>query len=160
MPFLILLSEILLVYYFIQFFGFLNFIFFYILSSAMGILVFKYVGAKTMHVFQTGQVTSANRSMISRGLLFLSGLLLIIPSMGTKVFGLILLLPPARWLISNVFTGFLLKRVFGSKSFVHQFGNGGFKFYYQSRNSNETPQAPHNIIDAEYRKIEDPKLLK
>lgn len=169
MPFILLFAEVMLVYFFIQAFGFLNLFLFYVLSTATGILIVKYVGTKSLRELQSGQVTSANRSLISGGLLFLSGLMLIVPSMWAKSFGILLFIPPMRWIFSTVFAGFLLKRVFSAKSFIHQFDRGGFKFYYQQGNQNPFENQNHeinedvsqDIIDAEFRKIEDdPKLLK
>lgn len=168
MPFLILFAEIMLVYYFVQAFGFLNFIFFYAVSTFLGIIVVRIVGSKSLREFQTGQMATPNRSLISQGLFFVSGLMLIIPSMGTKAVGAVLLIPPVRWLAAIAFNGFLMKRVFNQNSFVHQFGNGGFRFYYQSsgqqnpfqnQTSNEA-DASRDVIDAQYRKIEDKKLIE
>ncbi len=169
MPFLALVAEMTLIYLFIQAYGFLNLFLFYIASTGLGILIVTRVGSKALKEIQTGQVTNANRSLISRGLLFVSGLLLIVPSMWTKVFGIVLLFPPTRWIASVLFTGFLLKRVFSSDSMLHQFSNRGFSFHFQSQgrppffdpeDSNHGPSDP-NVIDAEFRKIEDdPKLLK
>lgn len=167
MPFLVLFAEILLVYYFVHAFGFLNFLFAYVLTTFLGIVIVRGVGSQSLREFQTGQVSGNNRSLISRGLLFLSGLMLIVPSMGTKIFGALLVIPPVRWIVVSVFSGFLLKRVFNTNSFVHQFGSGGFHFYYQSRgrgpfqnqNSSDIP-ASQDVIDAEYRKIDDTKLIK
>lgn len=177
MPLLLIVAEITLVYLFIQAFGFLNFFLFYAVSMALGIFVVKQVGAKSLRDFQTGQVSSANRALISRGLLFLAGLLMIVPSLWAKSIGLLLLVPPVRWLAAMIFTGFLLKRVFGSGSMIHQFNNGtgGFNFYYKSTGPNPFQDNPfqnqqrrsefddgtHDVIDANFRKIEDdPKLLK
>lgn len=167
MPILILFAEIILVYYFVQFFGFLNFLLFYAVTMFIGIIIVRAVGFKSLREFQTGTVSASNRSMISRGLLFVSGLLLIVPSMGTKICGAVLFFPPVRWLVAVGFTNFLLKRVFNANSFVHQFGSGNFRFYYQGsqsrgpfQNQNTTTEQSGDVIDAEFRKIDDPKLLK
>ena len=169
MPFIILVAEITLIYLFIQAYGFLNLFLFYIGSMGLGIIIVTRIGSKAVKEIQSGQVTSANRSLMSRGLLFVSGLLLIVPSMWTKVFGLVLVFPPTRWIASVLFTGFLLKRVFNAESMIHQFSNRGFSFHFQSQgqppfyNQDETHQTPNDpdVIDAEFKKIEvDPKLLK
>ncbi|MBL7556666.1 MAG: FxsA family protein [Bdellovibrionaceae bacterium] len=167
MPLIILIAEAMLVYYFIQAFGFFNFLIFYVVSTFLGILLVRLVGSKSLRDFQTGQVAGNNRSMISRGLLFLSGLLLIVPSMATKAVGALLIIPPVRWLAAIAFSNFLVKRVFNANSFVHQFGNGGFRFYYQQtgnpfQNRNGEPERSEysdNVIDAQFRKVEDTKLL-
>lgn len=166
MPLLILIAEAMLVYYFVQAFGFFNFLIFYMVSTAFGILLVRAVGSKSLKEFQSGQVTSSNRSMMSRGLLFLSGLLLIVPSIATKIMGAILVVPPVRWLVAMAFSNFLMKRVFNANSFVHQFGNGGFHFYYQQKGSpfensqdRQEPDYSGNVIDAQFRKVDDIKLL-
>lgn len=137
-------------------------------TTFLGILVLRIVGSKSLKQFQGGPVQQPNTSMVSQGLLFLSGLLILVPSMSTKFFGLLLIIPPIRWLVSYGFTGFLLKRVFNSNSFIHQFGNnGGFRFYYsgaqnpfQGTQQNQQTQYDDNVIDAEFRKIDDTKLIK
>ena len=167
MPLIILIAEAMLVYYFIQAYGFFNFVVFYLVSTCVGILLVRAVGSKSLRDFQLGQVTGDNRSMLSRGLLFLSGLFLIVPSMGTKAVGALLVIPPIRWLVAIAFSNFLVKRVFNANSFVHQFGNGGFRFYYQQngnpfQNMNreqDRPEYSDNVIDAQFRKVEDAKLL-
>lgn len=166
MPVLILIAEAMLVYYFILAYGFFNFLLFYAVSTVCGILIVKAVGSKSLREFQTGQASTSNRSLISRGLLFLSGLFLIVPSMATKVAGVILIIPPVRWLMAVGFSSFLMKRVFNTNSFVHQFGSNGFKFYYsQGRNPFQNPQPPpenqysDNVIDAQFRRVEDARLL-
>ncbi|OYZ23007.1 MAG: hypothetical protein B7Y39_06495 [Bdellovibrio sp. 28-41-41] len=166
MPVLILIAEAMLVYYFILAYGFFNFLLFYAVSTVFGILIVRAIGSKSLREFQNGRASASNRSLISRGLLFLSGLLLIVPSMATKVAGVILIIPPVRWLMAIGFASFLMKRVFNTNSFVHQFGNNGFKFYYsQGGNPFQNPQAPpenqysDNVIDAQFRKVDDTKLL-
>lgn len=166
MPILVLIIEALLVYNFVVAYGFLNFILFYAVSTFLGIIVVRAVGSKSLREFQTGQASASNRSLISRGLLFVSGLLLIIPSMAIKLAGAILIIPPVRWLMAMGFSSFLMKRVFNTNSFVHQFGNGGFKFYYaQGGNPFQTNQPRQendysdNVIDAQFRKMDDIKLL-
>jgi UPF0716 family protein affecting phage T7 exclusion len=167
-PLLILFAEILLIYYFVVGFGFLNFILFYMATSVLGILIVRFVGSKTLRDFQTGQSAMPNKSVISRGLLFLSGLMLIVPSMGTKIFGALLIIPPVRWIGAAVFSNFLVKRVFNANSFVHQFGNGGFKFYYQgpqqnpfqNQNIHDDSAESGDVIDANFRKIDETKLIK
>lgn len=166
MPLLLVILEVFLVVMFVRFFGFLNLFLFYVLSMCLGILMVKQLGSKFLRQFQAGQSTNANPSIISKGLLFLSGLLLIVPSIGSKLVGTVMILPPVRWAMAAVFKGFIVKRVFGANSIIHQFNKGGFNFYYQSRgpnpfqnqNINEDPS--QDIIDAEFKKIEDPKLLK
>lgn len=165
MPFLILIAEVVLVYNFILSFGFFNFLVFYVVSTMFGIFLIRIVGSQFLREFQAGRVAASNRSMISKGLLFLTGLLLIVPSMATKIVGAVLFFPPVRWLVAIVFANFLMKRVFSANSFVHQFGNGNFRFYYQSGNpfqGNQTRSGNEyqdNVIDAHFRKIEDTKLL-
>jgi UPF0716 family protein affecting phage T7 exclusion len=171
MPLLLVIAEILLIYYFFQAFGFLNLFFFYAFTMVVGIMVLRLVGSQSLRQFQTGQVHQGNTSLVSQGLLFLSGLMMLVPSMITKIFGILFVLPPVRWLVALIFTGFLLKRVFNAGSFIHQFGNGsgGFKFYssgasgnpFQNSSQEQNPQYDDNVIDANFRKIEDdPKLLK
>jgi len=166
MPLIILVAEIMLVYYFIQAYGFFNFLFFYLVSTVFGIFIVRAVGSKSLRDFQTGQVTGSNRTMISRGLLFLSGLFLIVPSMATKALGTLLVVPPIRWLVALGFSNFLVKRVFNANSFVHQFGNGGFRFYYQQTgnpfqkaDTQSGEEYSDNVIDAQFRKVDDTKLL-
>lgn len=166
MPILILIAEVLLVYNFVVAYGFLNFILFYAVSTMFGVLIVRAVGSKSLREFQTGHASASNSALISRGLLFLSGLLLIVPSMATKIAGVVLIIPPVRWLMAIAFSNFLMKRVFSANSFVHQFGNNGFKFYYsQGGNPFQTAQRQQeneysdNVIDAQFRKVEDTKLL-
>jgi hypothetical protein len=166
MPILILFAEAMLVYYFVLAYGFFNFLLFYAVSTVLGILIVRAIGSKSLREFQNGQASESNRSLISRGLLFLSGLLLIVPSMLTKIAGGILIVPPVRWSVAAGFSSFLMKRVFNTNSFVHQFGNNGFKFYYsQGGNPFQNPQPPpenqysDNVIDAQFRKVDDTKLL-
>lgn len=167
MPLIILIAEVILVYQFILVYGFFNFLVFYFVSTALGVLIVRAVGSKSLKDFQTGMVSGNNRSMISRGLLFLSGLFLIVPSMTSKITGALLVIPPVRWLAAIAFSNFLVKRVFSANSFVHQFGNGGFRFYYQqtgnpfqNAQTDTRSEASDNVIDAQFRKVEDNKLLK
>ena len=166
MPLIVLIAEAILVYQFILAYGFFNFLVFYFISTMLGILIVRFVGSKSLRDFQTGMVNGNNRSMISRGLLFVSGLLLIIPSMAAKIMGGLLVIPPVRWLAAIAFSNFLMKRVFNANSFVHQFGNGGFRFYYQqsgnpfqNAQTHTQPEYSDNVIDAQFRKVEDTKLL-
>lgn len=168
MPLILLILEIALVVTFVQNFGFLNFFLFYALSTVLGIVVVSRLGAQTLREFQNGQASVSNYLGLSKALLFVSGLLLIVPSMWTKAFGVILLAPPIRWLVSAAFKTFLLNRIFSPNSFIHQFGKRGFAFYYQSNanpfnnqpNENLNDEAP-DVIDAKFRKIDDPpKQLK
>lgn len=170
MPLLLVIVEMTLIYYFFQAFGFLNLFLFYVVTMFVGMFVLKVVGSKSLRQFQTAQVQPGNTSMVSQGLLFLSGLMMLVPSMATKIFGILFLIPPVRWLAALVFTGFLLKKVFNANSFIHQFGSntGGFKFYYSGSNGNpfqntqqsQPTQFDDNVIDAEYRKIDDTKLIE
>lgn len=168
MPLLLLIAEVMLIYYFVQAFGLLDMIFFYIVTSFLGILILRIAGSKSIRQFQTGQITPGNNAMLSQGLLFLSGLLTLVPSMATKILGIFLLIPPVRWLVAFAFTSFLMKRIFNSSSFIHQFGNsGGFRFYYNGKSNpfqdpdfnSETP-ADDNVIDAKFRKVDETKLIK
>ena len=172
MPILLLVAEIAMIYYFIQKFGVLNFFLLYAISTVLGFMIVNWVGTQSLKDFRSGQVTGANKSLISKGLLFISGLLLVVPSMGTKTIGLLFLIPPVRWLFALIFTNFLLKRVFGASSFIHQFNKPGFSFYYQSSRTNpfESQRNQNSevglndedtkVIDVKFRKVDDTKLIE
>lgn len=169
MPLLLVIAEIVFIYYFIQFFGFFELILFYVVTTFVGILILRSVGSNTLRQFQTGQVVQGNSSLISKGLLFLSGVLMLVPSMVSKFFGILLVIPPVRWIVAIGFAGFLMKKVFSANSFVHQFGTHGFRFYYsgggspfQQPNSNRNPdfQNDENVIEADFKKIDDTKQLR
>jgi UPF0716 protein FxsA len=125
--------------------GFLPLLAFLILSGFVGMSIMRTQSSVMMAQFQqqlnTGKLPP--NQMLKGPLIFVGGLLLMIPGLITKTIGLLLILPGTRFLASLVFRKLLAQQI--SKGRVHVFSSGG-GFAWGSRPSAERDVSPQ-IID-------------
>lgn len=144
-PFPFVIAEIFIFFAAVQEWGFWNTFGIYFLPCILGYFIVTIMGQVTLLTLQTtvmkGQLPAAR--LMNSGALFLSGILFLIPSFFSRVFGIILLLPGLRHLAVWRFKKYLAKKIAsGVKGF--QFGNGGagFKDVYREREVQEA-----NVLD-------------
>ena len=134
-------------------YGFLNLIFFLIIKGLIGKLIMRWA---TMVGGLGQQQTQKVLTVVSTGL---AGFLISLPVLITRSVGVLLLLPPTRWLLTKFFKNLFAKlsqspnfKVFTNTSFGQNFGGFGQSPDY-SRERDVSPQ----IIDVRPIRIEDKK---
>ncbi len=97
-----------------------------LVTGLLGILVLRYQGFKALNSMQADLAKGAlpTDALLDSVLLFGVGVLLILPGLITDALGLLLLLPPTRWLIRYLFrskiTGMFQSGQFSSFTFTTQ----------------------------------------
>lgn len=166
MPLLIVIIEIFIFVGLIDYFGFINTVLIYLIPTMIGFIIFNNFNRSLMFDIQSNQ--NPSKELIKKGLSFVAAILLILPSFISKVFGVFLILPFVRTLIAWGFQGLLLKKVFSRANSFTNFGGiggNGFKFYYQKFDPNEfrshqEQELESDVLEAQYKKIEDVNLLE
>lgn len=142
-------------------YGFLNLIFFLIIKGLIGKLIMR---RATMLGAGGQQQTQKVLSAVSTGL---AGFLISLPVLITSAIGVLLLLPPTRWLLTKFFKNLFAKlsqspnfKVFTNMSFGQNFGQSVVQDFTGFRKSpdftNERDVSPQ-IIDVRPIRIEDKK---
>lgn len=162
-PFPLVVAEIVIFILSIQHFGFLNTVGLYILPSLFGFLIISMVGRMAIVTLQStvmkGQLPAGR--ILNSAAIFISGLLFLVPSFFTRVFGLILFLPGLRHLAVGLFKNKMAKKMasgasgfsFGGGSFGFGTGSSGFR-YYEFRNNNTG-----NEESSEEREVSEANVL-
>ena len=129
-PFPFFIAEILIFWFAADKWGFFNTLGIYLLPCLLGFLIVSMVGRMAMMTMQTtvmrGQLPG--NKILHSGAVFLSGILFLIPSFFTRVFGLVLLLPGLRHLAIWRFKLFMAKKMASGSARVFNFGGGPFGF--------------------------------
>jgi UPF0716 family protein affecting phage T7 exclusion len=142
-------------------FGFLNLVFFLIIKGMTGKLIMR---RATMIGGGGQQQTQKVISAVSTGL---AGFLISLPVLITSLVGILLLLPPTRWLLTRMFKNIFAKlaqssnfKVFTNTSFGQNFGQNAGQHFGGFRQgpdfTNERDVSPQ-IIDVRPIRIEDKK---
>jgi Protein affecting phage T7 exclusion by the F plasmid len=136
-PFPFILAEIVIFFTAVNHWGFWETMGNYFLPSILGVLIVSTVGRMAMMNLQ-GSVAKGQmpaNKLLQSGAIFISGLLLIVPSFFTRVFGVLLLLPGTRHFLVWRFKKYAAQkmsqgsaRAFNFGGFGN-FGNAGFKYY-------------------------------
>lgn len=139
-PFPFLIAEFVIFIFAVQEWGFFRTLGYYLLPCLMGIFILSTVGRIAVMSMQAtvmkGQLPAAK--MLHSSAIFLSGLLFLIPSFFTRIFGLILFLPGLRHLAVWRFKIFLAKQMArgaakfkfaGGGPFGFGAGSAGFRYY-------------------------------
>lgn len=166
-PFPLLIAEVFIFMMAIKHWGFLNTLGVYIFPSLLGIIIVSTVGRMAVMTLQSslmrGQLP-ANKILHS-GAVFLSGLLLLVPSFFTRLVAVILLLPGLRHLVIWRFKALMAKKVAqGSAKAFSGFGFGrggansssGFR-YYEFRNDGSGFQ--EEFHEQREREVKDAEVL-
>ncbi|GEM_PF-1213011 len=166
-PFPLLIAEIFIFVMAIKHWGFLNTLGAYLLPSFLGLIIVSTVGRMAMMTMQStlmrGQLP-ANKILHS-GAIFLSGLLLLIPSFSTRLIAVILLLPGLRHMAIWRFKAFMAKKIAqGSSKAFSGFGfskggansSSGFR-YYEFRSDGSGFQ--EEFREQQEREVKDAEVL-
>lgn len=152
-PFPFVVAEMVIFILSIKHLGFLNTVGIYILPSFFGFLIVTTVGRMAIMTLQgsvmKGQLPAGR--ILNSAAIFISGLLFLIPSFFTRIFGLILFLPGLRHLAVWRFKNHMAKKMangasgfsFGSGPFGFGAGSSGFK-YYEYKNGNADYEQPND----------------
>lgn len=168
-PFPILIIEAIIFFLSIKHLGFLNTLGLYILPSFLGLLIVTTVGRMAIVTLQStvmrGQLPAGR--ILNSAAIFISGLLFIIPSFISRVFGLILFFPGLRHFAVWWFKKSMAKKIakgtttgFSFSGGPFGFGGSGFK-YYEFRNdqsgfdyqSQEREVSETNVLDVTPLKV-------
>lgn len=133
LPFPFILAEIVIFFIAVNEWGFFNTLGLYLLPCLLGFAIMSLIGRMAFMNLQSAVVKGrlpANKILHS-GAIFLSGILFLIPSFFTRIFGLCLLLPGLRHLAVWKFKLFMVEQIKkGSASFgARGFGSQGFRYY-------------------------------
>lgn len=153
-PFPFIVAEIIIFILSIQHLGFLNTLGLYLLPCLLGFFIVTTVGRLALMTLQStvmkGQLPASK--ILHSGAIFLSGLLFLIPSFFTRVFGLILFLPGLRHLAIWRFKLYMAKQIAKGSArfnFGGPFGfgagtsGGGFRYYEYRNDGSVYEEGPH-----------------
>lgn len=129
-PFPFVIAELVIFILAVKEWGFLNTLGLYLLPCLLGFLIVTTVGRMAIMTLQStvmqGQLPAGK--ILHSGAIFLSGLLFLVPSFFTRVFGVILLLPGLRHLAVWRFKLFMAKKMSQGSARAFNFGAGPFGF--------------------------------
>lgn len=130
LPLPILVAEAVAFFMILQRVGFLNTLAVYLLPCLLGFLIVTTVGRVALMNMQStmsrGQLPAGK--ILHSGAIFLSGLLFLVPSVSTRIFGLVLLLPGLRHLALWRFKISMAKKMASGASQGFGFSRGPFGF--------------------------------
>ena len=128
LPLPLLVAEAVAFFMILQRVGFLNTLAVYLLPCFLGFLIVTTVGRVALMNMQSsmtrGQMPAGK--MLHSGAIFLSGLLFLVPSISTRIFGLVLLLPGLRHLALWRFKIYMAKKMASGASQGFGFSRGPF----------------------------------
>ncbi len=144
----------------VQNFGFLMTFGGYALSSAVGLLICV-LSFRTLATLPRQGLTSIV-GLMDRSVFLVSGILLALPFLTTKLLGLLLWVPGLRWLVLSTFKGFQRRRAglagwSAKQEAFRQEGarqSGPFVFSYQFRSS-ESPHSEFSSRESEGSALRD-----
>lgn len=166
MPFLIsflwLLTEIWLFTQLVPLWGFGLTLLAYFGPSLLGFFMLSFQSRSALLQLQKNlsQGREPGRELLSMAAIFLGVLALLPPFLGPRVFAVILLFPPTRWLLLAIFRTWVVQRL--SRGAVHVFqtrwggaGMGaGFGFPAQP------PEREAGVVDVEAKRLEGPAVAE
>ncbi len=126
LPFVV--AEFIIFFMLVKQWGFLNTLGIYLLPCLLGALIVLTVGRVALLTLQA-TVTRGKlptNQLLHSGAIFIAGLLFLVPSVFTRVFGLILFLPGLRHIVLWRFKLNMAKKMASGGARVFNFGNSGF----------------------------------
>ena len=129
-PFPFFIAEIVIFWFAVDKWGFLNTLGIYLLPCLLGFIIVSSIGRVAMMTMQStvmrGQLPG--NKILHSGAIFLSGILFMVPSFFARVVAIILLLPGLRHLAIWRFKIFMAKKMASGSARVFNFGSGPFGF--------------------------------
>lgn len=157
-PFPLLIAEMVLFFFAVKSWGFLNTLGLYLLPCFLGLLIVSTMGRLAVVSLQSSLMRGelpASR-LLHSGAIFLSGLLFLVPSFFTRVIGVVLFLPGLRHLAVWRFKHFVAKKAAkGMNGF--SFGQGPFGFRYYSYTGGMNNRGP--MDDMQERDVREANVL-
>lgn len=133
-PFPFVIAEVLIFVVAVRHFGFWMTVGYYLLPCLLGFFIVSTVGRYALMTLQASVSKGklpANQILHS-GAIFISGLLFLVPSFFTRIFGLILFLPGSRHFLVWRFKLKAAEKMAKGSARIFNFGNfggGGFRYY-------------------------------
>jgi UPF0716 protein FxsA len=173
LPFPLMIAEFVIFFLAVKQWGFFNTLGLYLLPCLLGFFIVTTIGRVALLTLQStvtkGQVPGTK--MLHSGAIFLSGLLFLVPSFCTRVFGLVLLLPGLRHLAIWRFKLYLAKQMAkgtagfrfggaGNGPFGFGAGNSGFRYYEYRSSADGFEGAPRRERDVSEANVLDVTPLK
>lgn len=130
LPLPLVIAEFVIFFAFVQNYGFLNTLGFYLLPCLLGIFIVSTIGRMAMMTLQgtMSQGKLPGTKILHTGAIFISGLMFLVPSFFTRVIGLVLFLPGLRHLAVWRFKIFMAQKIAKGGASAFSFGGNGFGF--------------------------------